>query len=112
VYPFVLDLSESDKSLPIVIVWKLLDRGYRFPDKDGGPTQPGTSADFTEGNTTDDDDGLSESGRPERKYRWKFTYPGTGTTYKYDIRFEVPDPMDSTKWHPVTCDPTIKSSAG
>lgn len=110
VYPYNLDMSLTDKTLPVTLVWKLLDRRYRFPDANGGPTKPGNSPNFTDGNTADDDDGESDSGGPERRYRWRFTQPNSSTLYKYDVRFEVPDPLDSTKWVAVTCDPTIRSS--
>ncbi|MCE9660446.1 MAG: hypothetical protein K8R60_18115 [Burkholderiales bacterium] len=112
VYPYVLDLSQSDKTIPIFLVWKLVDPGYKFVDKNSGPTQPGMSSAFTDGDTTDDDDGATANGGPARKYRWKYAHPGTAVTYKYDMRFQVPNLADPSQPPvTVTCDPTIKSSA-
>jgi hypothetical protein len=112
VYPYQLDMPVlSDKSMPVIFVWKLLDRGYQFTDRNSGPTQPGMSAAFTDGATASDDDGESASGGPERRYRWRFTHPGRAAEYKYIMQFQTKDPLDETKLVTVSCDPTIKSSA-
>ncbi|MEO5882211.1 MAG: hypothetical protein ABIQ06_07325 [Caldimonas sp.] len=110
VYPYQLDVPVTE-GMPVIVVWKLLDPGYQFVDKNSGPTQPGSSADFSDGDTTDDTDGIGATSRPERRYRWKFDHPGRAGNYKYDMRFQVKDPLDGSKWVTVTCDPTIKSSA-
>jgi len=114
VYPYHVDVS-APKDMPVIFVWKLLDRRYRFADAASGPTRPVAKIaeptdPFSDGDTTDDDDGESGSGRPQRSYRWKFASPGKANEYKYIMQFQVEDKSSASGWATISCDPTIRSS--